>query len=61
MSDRDRVDALFFATLARQPADDEAKACLAALADCPDAATRDQAFSDILWALLNSTEFAFNQ
>lgn len=61
MKDVDRVDALFLATLARQPESDEAKACLAALAECKDSQQRCRALSDILWALLNSTEFAFNQ
>jgi hypothetical protein len=61
MTDADRVDALFFATLARQPADDETQACLDVLAECKDAATRKRAYSDILWALLNGTEFAFNK
>lgn len=61
MSDGDRVDSLFLATLARRPDADEAAACLATLQDCHDAPERNRALSDILWAVLNSTEFAFNQ
>ena len=61
MNDEDRVDALFLATLARRPESDESKACLATLATCKDSPERDRTLSDILWALLNSTEFAFNQ
>ena len=61
MKDADRVDALFLATLARRPEKDEAAPCLAALAACADQAKRDQTSGGILWALLNSTEFAFNQ
>ena len=60
MSDAERVDALFLATLARSPAADEAKPCLDVLASCKSPAERNRALSDIFWALLNSTEFAFN-
>ena len=51
MSDDDRVQALFLATLARDPTDDEAQSCQTALAASKDAAERGQAMSDILWAL----------
>jgi hypothetical protein len=61
MKDEDRVEALFLATLARRPEADESKACLAALKDCSDNQKRNQALGSMLWALLNSTEFAFNQ
>ncbi len=61
MSDDDCVQSLFLAAYARQPSDDEAKACLAALADAKAHDERPRALSDILWALVNSTEFAFNQ
>lgn len=61
MSDNERVDALFLSTLAREPESDESSTCLAALKECKDSSERDTALSDILWALLNSTEFAFNQ
>jgi Protein of unknown function (DUF1549)/Protein of unknown function (DUF1553) len=61
MSDEDRVQALFLATLARAPNDDESRAGLAALAKSIGPEERSRTLSDILWALLNSTEFAFNQ
>ncbi len=61
MNDDDCVQSLFLATYARQPSDDEAKTCLAALADAKAHDERPRALSDILWALVNSTEFAFNQ
>jgi hypothetical protein len=61
MTDDERVDALFLSTLAREPESDESATCLAALKECKDSSERDRALSDVLWALLNSTEFAFNQ
>jgi hypothetical protein len=60
MSDDERIESLFFATLSRHPADDERQACVAVLADCKTDEDRTKALSDVLWALLNSTEFAFN-
>jgi Protein of unknown function (DUF1553) len=60
MNDEERVESLFFATLSRPPADDERQACVAVLADCDTDKERTQALSDVLWALLNCTEFAFN-
>jgi hypothetical protein len=60
MTDEDRVEALFLATLARQPDKVERAACTKALKESSDAATREKTLSSILWALLNSTEFAFN-
>jgi hypothetical protein len=60
MSDDDRVESLFFATLARRPDADEQSTCGDALRACKTPKERHQALSDILWALVNSTEFAFN-
>jgi hypothetical protein len=61
MRDEDRIEAVFLAALARKPDNDENAACLAAMREGPDAKKRNQALSNILWALLNSTEFTFNQ
>ena len=61
MKDEDRVEALFLATLARRPEKDESTACVATLRESSDKQKRSQALGSILWALLNSTEFAFNQ
>jgi hypothetical protein len=61
MKDEDRVEALFLATLARRPEKDESTACVAALGEGSDNQKRNQTLGSILWALLNSTEFAFNQ
>jgi hypothetical protein len=60
MSDADRVDALFLSTLARPPDSDEWAMCLAALGNCHSMTARKQVVGDILGALLNTTEFAFN-
>lgn len=61
LSDADCVQSLFLAAFARQPSDDEAKTCLAVLTEAKSPGERSKALSDILWALANSTEFAFNQ
>ncbi len=60
MADDQRVESLFLATLARLPEDDERTACLDELGRCETDAERHRALSDLMWALLNSTEFAFN-
>ncbi len=60
MTDEDQVDALFMAVLSRAPDADERAACVAALKDSKDQTERSRAKSDILWALVQSTEFAFN-
>jgi hypothetical protein len=60
MTDEDRVDAMFLATLSREPDANERKLFTEALADCKTSEDRTAALSDMFWALLNSTEFAFN-
>jgi hypothetical protein len=60
MNDDERVESLFLATLSRAPADEERKDCVAVLAECKTDEERNRALSDVLWALVNSTEFAFN-
>jgi hypothetical protein len=60
MNDEQRVDSLFLATLAREPDAEERAACLEELRRGKTAEERQRALSDVLWALLNSTEFAFN-
>jgi hypothetical protein len=61
MDDRARVEAMFLATLSRPPDADEERACVEMLTACETASDRNQTLSDMLWALLNSTEFAFNR
>jgi hypothetical protein len=60
LENRDQIEAMFFAILARPPDSDETDACEQALKAAGNDDERKRALSDILWALLNSTEFAFN-
>ncbi|MBL9124703.1 MAG: DUF1553 domain-containing protein, partial [Planctomycetaceae bacterium] len=60
LSDEQRVELLCLATLARTPTDDERGKFEAYLARSTDEAGRRKALGDILWALVNSTEFFFN-
>jgi hypothetical protein len=59
LTDDDRLRTLFLATFSRQPTDDELSLCREQLAKYSDS-DRAKAYSDILWALLNSAEFALN-
>jgi hypothetical protein len=60
LADAEQVDALFLATLAREPGEDERAAVLAEFERAKSDDERRLVKSDVLWALLNSTEFAFN-
>jgi hypothetical protein len=60
MTDEERVESLFLATLSRSPDAEEQQACIGLLAEHKSPDDRNRALSDILWALVNSTEFAFN-
>jgi hypothetical protein len=51
------LDDLFIRTLSRKPSEPEKKRLLPLLSANP---TDRKAYEDVLWALLNSTEFAFN-
>lgn len=48
------IEKLYRLTLARSPTDGERKRCLSYVAE---ASTREEAFEDLLWTLINSTEF----
>jgi Protein of unknown function (DUF1553) len=61
MSETDRTDAIYLAVLSREPDQDERGAVSQLLAECKTPQDRLQAQSDLLWALMNSTEFAFNR
>jgi hypothetical protein len=60
MTGEDQVESLFLAALSRQPDSQEREACAKALSECTSDDERNRALADLLWALLNSTEFAFN-
>jgi Protein of unknown function (DUF1549)/Protein of unknown function (DUF1553) len=57
--DDDRLRTLFLATYSRQPTEPELSICRGQMAKHPDS-DRGKAYSDVLWALLNSAEFALN-
>jgi hypothetical protein len=52
------VDELYLNTLGRQPSDKETQTCLAYIKKVND---RNEAFEDILWSLINSTEFTYRK
>ncbi len=55
-----RVEILFLSTLSRMPKPAERKEFVAYVTQGGAAGDQDQAMSDVLWALLNSAEFALN-
>jgi len=57
-TDDQRVELLMLATLSRRPSDTEREALAAHVAAADDPRKKQEAFGDILWALLNSAEFA---
>ena len=61
MTEQDQVEALFLATLSRFPRAEERQAHIRYLKEMGVGTDRRKAISDILWALLNSSEFAFNR
>jgi Protein of unknown function (DUF1553)/Protein of unknown function (DUF1549) len=56
-TDAEIIEELFLATLSRFPTKDEAAKCLEHLTKTPN---KQNACNDMLWALLNTTEFIFN-
>jgi hypothetical protein len=60
LTDQERLDAMFLATLSRFPSTQEYRTCLEYLTSERPDVVRKEALSDILWSILNSTEFAFN-
>jgi hypothetical protein len=61
MDDATRTEAIYLAVLSREPDSDERAIVSRLLAECKSPQDRHRAQSDLLWALLNSTEFAFNR
>jgi hypothetical protein len=58
-SDEEKVTELFLATLGTKPSADQLKAALDHIAKRDK--DKKQAYENILWALLNSKAFIFNQ
>jgi hypothetical protein len=56
-SDRDRIEDVYLATLSRRPTVEEVQQVLPYLEKAKD---RPKAYQDLLWALINTREFAFN-
>jgi hypothetical protein len=57
LSDEDRVEELYLAGLTRRPTDEELTEVKPKLAG--DTVSRKQVLQDLLWAILNSREFAY--
>jgi hypothetical protein len=60
LSDRQRVETLFFATLSRPPRPEEFERFATYVETGGQTGDRKQALGDVLWALLNCSEFAVN-
>jgi hypothetical protein len=58
-SDRDMTDEIFLAILSRLPTATERASFEAELPTGADSVSREEAFRDLFWALLNTKEFAF--
>ena len=52
--DQDAISELYLMILSREPSDKELKICRAYIADVGN---RDEAYEDLMWSLLNSSEF----
>lgn len=61
LNDTDRIEAMFLSTLCRRPDREEAEMAAQLLSEIKTEADRDRVLSDLLWALVNTTEFAFNR
>jgi hypothetical protein len=57
VSDDERVDELYLATLSRPATDEELSIVRQILTEAP---SREEGYQDLLWTLLNSSEFVFN-
>lgn len=60
LNDEQRVETLFLATVSRLPSEQERQATTDILRSKQNAEARVQALGDILWTLLNSSEFVLN-
>lgn len=58
--DAERIDALFLSVLSRQPSEDERQELLAYVKSGGASHDRRKALADVLWMMLNSSEFILN-
>ncbi|MBI3861020.1 MAG: DUF1549 domain-containing protein [Planctomycetia bacterium] len=61
LNDRQRIETVFLATVSRSPRNNEWEPMLKIFESKHTAESRAQALGDILWALLNSSEFVLNR
>ena len=54
------IESLYIRTLSRLPSKNEAEGMLAHYLEAKDDRARQYALNDVLWSLLNSSEFSFN-
>jgi hypothetical protein len=59
-TDAERIEVLFLATLSRPPREDEQLVFIDYVKSQGPVQDRRRALSDVLWALINSAEFALN-
>ena len=57
LNDADRIEVLYLASLSRKPTDEEREIVLSLLTEAP---SREEAWQDVMWTLLNCSEFSFN-
>ena len=60
MSDAERLETLFLATLSRVPTDSEQQVFTEYLQECESRTDPDSGLADVFWVLLNSSEFLLN-
>ena len=60
LSDSQRIETLFLATLSRKPRDDERGVLLEQFSAADSDEDKQEILADVLWALLNSAEFTLN-
>ncbi len=60
LNESEKIDALCLTTLNRYPSDAERQRFLAHVSSAQAAGDRNQAYADLFWALLNSSEFLLN-
>ncbi len=61
LTEAEQVEAVFLATLSRPPTAGQLAACVELLRECDSQEDRVRALGDMLWAIVNSTEFGFNR